>query len=123
MVRGPQARELAEAARRRFLEVVPDATVRLRPGWGLIGYNAPAYFAFIVPHEEQVRYVTIRSMEDPGRLALAVEGVQVHRVLHGAAPVEVRPRPHSAAEGPHAFDFRLQGCVFDREPLHYAAVV
>ena len=74
---------------------MPDATERLRPGWGLIGYNAPAYFAFIVPHEEdvrigfewgvalpdpsgllegnakQIRYVTIGSMEDLRSPALA----------------------------------------------------
>ena len=95
VVCGPGARGLAEAARRRILEVVPDATERLRPGWGLIGYNAPAYFAFIVPDEErvrigfewgvalpdpsgllegeakQVRYVTVRTMKDLRRPALA----------------------------------------------------
>ncbi len=95
LVCGPEARELAEAARRRIREVVPDATERLRAGWGLIGYNAPAYFAFIVPDEEhirigfewgvalpdpsrllegdakQVRYVTVRSMNDLRRPALA----------------------------------------------------
>ena len=92
---GPAARALAEAARNLILEVVPDATERLRPGWGLIGYNAPAYFAFVVPHEhhvrigfewgvalpdpsgllegdaKQVRYVTVGSMDDLHTPALA----------------------------------------------------
>ncbi len=55
LVCGPEARALAEAARKRILEIVPDATELLRAGWGLIGYNAPAYFAFIVPEEKHVR--------------------------------------------------------------------
>ena len=95
LVCGPEARELAEAARKRILEVVPDATERLRAGWGLIGYNGPAYFVFIVPAEDhvrigfewgvalpdpsgllggggtQVRYVTISAMKDLRRPALA----------------------------------------------------
>ena len=95
LICGPEARKLAEAARKRILRVVPDATERLRPGWGLIGYNAPAYFAFILPYEQhvrigfewgvalpdpsgllegdgkQVRYVTVRSIKDLRRPALA----------------------------------------------------
>ena len=95
LVCGSEARALAEAARKRILEVVPDATERLRPGWGLIGYNAPSYFVFIVPHEDyirmgfewgvalpdpsglleghakQIRYVAIRSIADLRRPALA----------------------------------------------------
>ncbi len=95
LVCGPEARALAEAARKRIFEVVPDATELLRAGWGLIGYNAPAYFAFIVPEEKrvrigfewgaalpdpsgllegdqkQIRYVTIGSMADLRRRALA----------------------------------------------------
>jgi hypothetical protein len=51
----PHVRRLAEGARKRILEVVPNATEKLRPGWGLIGYNAPAYFAFIVAAPGQVR--------------------------------------------------------------------
>ena len=95
LVCGPEARALAEAARKRIFEVVPDATELLRAGWGLIGYNAPAYFAFIVPEEKrvrigfewgaalpdpsgllegdqkQIRYVTIRSIADLRGPALA----------------------------------------------------
>lgn len=48
-------RRLVEAARKRIVGVVPLAVERLRPGWGLIGYNAPAYFAFIVPAPGDVR--------------------------------------------------------------------
>jgi hypothetical protein len=51
----PRARKLAEAARQRIVAVVPHATERLRAGWGLIGYKAPAYFAFIVLGPDQVR--------------------------------------------------------------------
>jgi hypothetical protein len=51
----PRVRRLAEGARKRVLEVVPNATEKLRPGWGLIGYNAPAYFAFIVAAPDRVR--------------------------------------------------------------------
>lgn len=51
----PRVRRLAEGARKRILEVVPNATEKLRPGWGLIGYNAPAYFAFIVAAPDRVR--------------------------------------------------------------------
>jgi hypothetical protein len=51
----PRVRRLAEGARKRILAVVPNATEKLRPGWGLIGYNAPAYFAFIVAASDRVR--------------------------------------------------------------------
>lgn len=44
----PKTRRLVEAARKRIAKNVPHATERLRAGWGLIGYNAPSYFAFIV---------------------------------------------------------------------------
>ena len=95
MMCDPRARKLAEAARRRIVAVVPHATERLRAGWGLIGYNAPAYFAFIVPGPDhvrigfewgvelpdpsgllegsgkQVRYVTVRSVQDLRNPALA----------------------------------------------------
>jgi hypothetical protein len=48
-------RFLAEAARKRILSVVPDATERVRPGWKLIGYNAPAYFVYIAPQVDHLR--------------------------------------------------------------------
>ena len=96
----PEARLLAEAARKTIVSVVPAASERLRSGWGLIGYNAPSYFAFIVPEKSrarigfewgvmladpggllegsgsQVRYVTIRTPRDlaaPGLAPLLLE--------------------------------------------------
>lgn len=35
--------------------LVPHATERLRPGWGLVGYEAPRYFAFLYPAAGQVK--------------------------------------------------------------------
>lgn len=52
---GPKVVTLANAARRRITMLVPHAVERLRPGWGLIGYSAPKYFAFIVPLKGGVR--------------------------------------------------------------------
>ena len=51
----PRVRRLAEAARQRILAVVPDAVEKLRAGWGLIGYSAPGYFAFVLPMSDHVR--------------------------------------------------------------------
>jgi hypothetical protein len=51
----PEVRRLAEAARKRICAVVPEAAEKLKPGWGLIGYHAPGYFAFIVPSRDNVR--------------------------------------------------------------------
>ena len=52
----PEVRRLTHEARSRIKSVIPHATERLRAGWGLIGYNAPAYFAFVVygDDEEQI---------------------------------------------------------------------
>jgi hypothetical protein len=46
--------KLSEAARQVILRTVPDAVEKLRPGWQLIGYNAPRYFAFIAPKVDYV---------------------------------------------------------------------
>ena len=51
----PGLRRLAEAARKRIRSVVPHATERVRVGWRLIGYNAPAYFAFLSLERDQLR--------------------------------------------------------------------
>ncbi|MGN6106129.1 MAG: hypothetical protein ACTHU0_13560 [Kofleriaceae bacterium] len=90
----PAQRALVEAARSRIRSVVPIAVEKLRPGWGLIGYNAPAYFAFIHPgpvlrigfewgvslpdpdgllegNGRRVRHVPIRTAGDLRRAALA----------------------------------------------------
>jgi hypothetical protein len=79
---------------------VPNAVERFRPGWGFLGYNAPAYFAFLMADRHgvrigfewgvllsdethllsgearQVRYYAVRSAEDiahPGLTALLQE--------------------------------------------------
>lgn len=48
--------KLSEAARKVIRRTVPSAAEKLRPGWQLIGYNAPRYFAFIAP---KVNYVML----------------------------------------------------------------
>ena len=77
----PAIRRLAEAARRRILAAVPGATERLRAGWGLIGYDAPAYFAYLAPMKDHVRIGFERGavLEDPGGL-LQGTGTQVRHV-------------------------------------------
>jgi hypothetical protein len=105
----PNVQKLAQAARERVLEVVPHATENVRGGWGLIGYNAPAYFAFIALELDhvrigfewgilladpdallegsgsQVRYVSIRTLKDLRRRALVA-------LLREAAALQPPPR-------------------------------
>ena len=55
----PGHQEVANALRRLVKRAVPDAIERVRPGWGLIGYDVPfgrrtRYFAFIWPEPEHV---------------------------------------------------------------------
>jgi len=52
-------RALADQLRALVREAVPDALERVRPGWHLIGYDAPAgrrsvYFAYVAPEAEHV---------------------------------------------------------------------
>jgi hypothetical protein len=77
----PPVGRLVEAARRRVLTAVPAATERLRAGWGLIGYDAPAYFAYLAPMKDHVRIGFERGavLEDPGGL-LQGTGTQVRHV-------------------------------------------
>ncbi len=77
----PPVRRLIEAARRRVLAAVPGATERLRAGWGIIGYDAPAYFAYLAPMKDHVRIGFERGavLEDPGGL-LQGTGTQVRHV-------------------------------------------
>jgi hypothetical protein len=51
----PHLRRLADAAREHILSTVPHAIERVRPGWRLIGYNAPKYFAFISVERDHIR--------------------------------------------------------------------
>jgi len=55
----PPTGAIVERLRALVLEVVPEALERVRPGWGLIGYDLPlvrhgAYFAWIWPQPEHV---------------------------------------------------------------------
>lgn len=72
---------LLEAARRRIHAAVPMAIERLRPGWGLIGYQAPAYFAFLQPMPDHVRLGFELGVElaDPAGL---LEGADLRQVRY-----------------------------------------
>jgi hypothetical protein len=56
----PERRAIANALRDLVKRVVPDAVERVRPGWGLIGYDVPVrrgktrYFAFVWAEPEHV---------------------------------------------------------------------
>ncbi len=90
----PRVRRLAEAARRCIRTAVPYATERVRPGWRLIGYNAPAYFAFVAPERDHVRigFEWGVMLSDPSRLlegsASQVRYVSIRTLkdLRGRAP-------------------------------------
>jgi len=78
------------------------------PGWGLIGYNAPAYFAFIAPGRDDVRigFEWGVMLSDPDRL-LEGRGSQVRyvtirsvRVLQSRALAELL-RSAAAIRPPH----------------------
>jgi len=83
---GPERRLAAEALRAIVKVAVPDALERVRPGWGLIGYDVPvgrrfAYFAFVWPEVEHVHlgFEYGVYMDDPQRL-LQGAGRKVRRV-------------------------------------------
>ncbi len=92
----PRVRRLVEAARRRVVAAVPGANERLRAGWGLIGYDAPAYFAYVAPMKDHVRIGFERGavLDDPGRL-LEGTGRQVRHVVIRTAE-ELRARALAA---------------------------
>jgi hypothetical protein len=55
----PPIREIAERLRRVVRSAVPDAIERVRPGWGLIGYDLPirrrtVFFAWVWPEGPHV---------------------------------------------------------------------
>jgi hypothetical protein len=55
----PEHQAIANALRRLVKRAVPSAIERVRPGWGLIGYDVPVgrrtrYFAFVWPEAEHV---------------------------------------------------------------------
>jgi hypothetical protein len=53
----PGSRRAVDRLRAVVMRAVPDAIERVRPGWGLIGYDVPVgkrtrYFAFVWPEPE-----------------------------------------------------------------------
>ncbi|MBI5070256.1 MAG: DUF1801 domain-containing protein [Deltaproteobacteria bacterium] len=86
----PSVRRLVEASRRRVLALVPGATERLRAGWGILGYDAPRYFAYVAPQADHVRIGFERGvlLEDPTGL-LEGRGSQVRHVCI-RAPADLR---------------------------------
>lgn len=81
----PGHREIANALRRLVKRAVPAALERVRPGWGLIGYDVPVgrrtrYFAFVWPELEHVHLGFEHGvlMDDPDML------------LHGGVTKRVR---------------------------------
>jgi hypothetical protein len=78
----PEVRRLVQASRRRILAAVPGATERLRAGWGILGYDAPRYFAFVAPMRDHVRIGFERGvlLPDPQGI-LEGKGSQVRHVV------------------------------------------
>ena len=72
----PERRAVANALRGLVRRVVPEAVERVRPGWGLIGYDVPVgrgktrYFAFICAEPEHVHLGFEQGvlMDDPAGL-------------------------------------------------------
>ena len=65
---------IAQRLRREVTRAVPDAMERVRPGWGLIGYDVPAgrrtrYFGFVWPEVVHVHLGFGQGilMDDPDR--------------------------------------------------------
>lgn len=74
----PRIQRRIGAARARIRGLVPQAIERFRPGWRLIGYEAPHYFAFVTADERGVRigFEWGVRLSDPGGL-LHGDGRQV----------------------------------------------
>lgn len=76
-------RVLGEALRVVVMSTVPDALERVRPGWGLIGYDAPAgrrsvFFAYVAPEPIHIHlgFQHGMLMDDPDR---RLEGAGITR--------------------------------------------
>ena len=67
-----------------------QATEKLRSGWGLIGYNAPTYFAFLVANERTVRLGFEWGVDLVDRLGLLEgDGRQVrHVTIHAERDIK-----------------------------------
>lgn len=73
----PGIRRAVERLRAVVRRAVPDAIERVRPGWGLIGYDVPVgkrtrYFAFVWPEPEHAHHGFEYGvwMDDPDSLLL-----------------------------------------------------
>lgn len=77
----PDRQEVANELRRLVKRAVPTSVERVRPGWGLIGYDVPVgrqtrFFAWVWAQPEHVHLGFVNGMliDDPDRL-LSGEGV------------------------------------------------
>lgn len=105
---GPRVQALVEHARRVVKRTVPTAKEGLRAGWGLIGYSAPRYFAFLLPVPDGVRlgFEWGVRLRDPRRL-LRGDGRQVRFV-------DVRTRQQLDSPGVRAL--LLESAALARDP-------
>ena len=98
----PGHQEVGNALRRLVRRAVPDAIERVRPGWGLIGYDVPVgrrtrYFAFIWPEPEHVHLGFEHGvlMDDPDGL---LQGAGVTKQVRWLTLKTVKDIPPTADE-------------------------
>ena len=98
----PAHQEVANTLRRLVKRAVPDAIERVRPGWGLIGYDVPVgrrtrYFAFIWPEPEHVHLGFEHGvlMDDPDGL---LQGAGVTKQVRWLTLTAAGDIPPTAAE-------------------------
>lgn len=105
----PGIQRLVLVARRAILRAVPGSTERLRAGWGILGYDAPRYFAYVAPQRDHVRVGFERGvlLRDPSRL-LEGSGTQVRHVVR--SPADLR-RPAFLALLREAAGAAVRGAV------------
>jgi len=92
----PPMREIAEALRALVLHARPDAIERVRPRWGLLGYDVPVgrrsrYFAWIWAQPEHVHlgFEWGGFMADPAGLLQGGDVTKQVRWLTFEAPDEI----------------------------------
>jgi hypothetical protein len=98
----PGHQDVANALRRLVKRAVPNAIERVRPGWGLIGYDVPAgrrtrYFAFIWPEPDHVHLGFEHGvlMDDPHGL---LQGAGVTKQVRWLTLTRVVDIPPTAGE-------------------------
>ena len=98
----PGHQTIANELRRLVKHAVPDAIERVRPGWGLIGYDVPfgrrtRYFAFIWPEPQHVHLGFEHGvlMEDPDGL---LQGAGVTKQVRWLTFETVGDIPPTAAD-------------------------